>query len=403
MQRLMKKAAALIASAVMIVTAASCGEEPVVGNLGDVKKEDNANEIYAVITVRDFGDITAKLFPGAAPEAVKRFTENAELGYYDGTTIHRIIPNYVIQGGSLNGDGSDGNVPDNLYLPVETSPVTYNFYGALCLAASKKGCYSQFYIVNNHEPQDIDSVISTLSGQLADEEFSSRLLDEDKKKYQDYLDKLKAIPVEAKEKYKRLGGLYELDGTSSVFGQVIDGYGVLKALSEVEVVSGNKSDDKAGMPSKPLESVIIDHIEIIRIEPEVTEETTTTTKKASKTKKTSDEVNAQTLPPAPAASDADTTVTADSADAALVGSQPDEVAPASAGGSSGDTAAAAPDGADGAADSSAAEEAPADAGAPAAEEPAAEGGGAETSDAGADEEMYTEILSEDEEVVVVDG
>ena len=312
MLKIVKKAAACIAAAVMIVTAASCGEDPVIGNLSDVKKEENANEIYAVISVREYGDITAKLFPGAAPEAVKRFTENAELGYYNGTTIHRIIEDYVIQGGSLNGDGSDGNVPDSLYIPVETSAVTFNFYGALCLAASKKGCYSQFYIVNNNEPQDIDAVIETLSGQLADESFASRLLDEDKKKYQDYLDKLKAIPAEVKEKYKRVGGLYDLDGTSTVMGQVIDGFDVLQAISSVEVVTGNRSDDKAGMPSKPLVDVIIDHVDIVRFEAETTDETTTTNKtvKPKKTSEGEEVVNAETLPTA-AESDEDTTMPAE--------------------------------------------------------------------------------------------
>ncbi len=296
MLRNLKKTAAAVLAAVMMISVSGCGEEPVTGNLGEVRKEENANEIYAVIKVRDYGDITAKLFPGAAPEAVKRFTENAELGYYDGKTIHRVISDYVIQGGSLNGDGGDGNVPDSLYIPVETSPVTYNFYGALCLAASKKGCYSQFYIVNNHVPQDIDAVIKKLSEQLGDEAFTSRLLDEDKKKYQDYLDKLKAIPEEAKAKYKRVGGLYDLDGTSTVMGQVIDGFDVMRAISEVEVVTGNRSDDKAGMPSKPIDSIIIDHIEIVRIEPVESTSEETTTKKSSKPKKTSEEVNAETLP-----------------------------------------------------------------------------------------------------------
>jgi cyclophilin family peptidyl-prolyl cis-trans isomerase len=309
MMKFIRKAAALIAAATMIVSVSACGGEPVVGNLGDVKKEENANEIYAIISIRDYGDITAKLFPGAAPNAVERFTENAELGYYDGTTIHRVIDQYLMQGGSLNGDGSDGNVPDSLYIPVETSEVTYNFYGALCLAASKKGCYSQFYIVNNNQPQDIDAVITKLTEQLGDETFSSRLLEEDKKKYQDYLNNLKAIPAEVKEKYKRVGGCYELDGTSTVFGQVIEGFNVIRAIAEVEVVSGNKSDDKQGKPSKPLDSIIIDHIEIVRIESAVSETEATTTKKAGKTKKTSDEVNAETLPTL--ASEDDTTAPAD--------------------------------------------------------------------------------------------
>ncbi|MBQ9482699.1 MAG: peptidylprolyl isomerase [Ruminiclostridium sp.] len=309
MKRIFKKTAAFIAAAVMTLSLASCGGDPIVGNLGDVKKEDNANEIYAVISVRDYGDITAKLFPGAAPKAVERFTENAERGYYDGTTIHRVIDQYIMQGGSLNGDGSDGNVPDSLYIPVETSEVTFNFYGALCLAASKKGCYSQFYIVNNNQPQNIDAVIEKLTEQLGDESFTSRLLDEDKKKYQDYLTNLKAIPEEVKEKYKRVGGCYELDGTSTVFGQVIDGFSVVRAIAATEVVSGNKADDKLGKASKPIDTIIIDHIEIIRIEPEVSNTEETTTKKAGKTKKTSDEVNAETLPTL--ASEDDTTAPTD--------------------------------------------------------------------------------------------
>lgn len=307
MIRTLKRAAAAILAAAMIMTAAACGEEPVVGNLGEVALEEN--DMYAVISVRDYGDITAKLFHGAAPNAVDRFVEYADRGYYDGTTIHRVIDEYVIQGGSLNGDGSDGKVPDSLYIPVETSPVTFNFYGALCLAASKKGCYAQFYIVDNDKPQDIDAVIDKLSEQLGNEEISARLLEEDKKKYQEYLDKLKAIPEEVKEKYKRVGGLYDLDGTSTVFGQVIDGFDVLKAITSVEVVSGNKSDDKQDMPSKPLQSIIIDSIKIIKIEPEVPEESTTTKKTVKAKKSTDDEVNAETLP---TAASEDTTVPADS-------------------------------------------------------------------------------------------
>ena len=308
MMKIISKAAAAIVTAAMLISVSACSGEPVVGNLSDVKKEENANEIYAVISIRDYGDITAKLFPGAAPKAVERFTQNAELGYYDGTTIHRVIDQYIMQGGSLNGDGSDGNVPDSLYIPVETSEVTYNFYGALCLAASKKGCYSQFYIVNNNQPQDIDAVIDKITEQLGDESFSSRLLEEDKKKYEDYLKNLKAIPAEVKEKYKRVGGCYELDGTSTVFGQVIDGFSVIRAIAATEVVSGNKSDDKMGKASKPIDTIIIDHVQIVRIEPEVSTEETTT-KKAGKTKKTSDEVNAETLPTL--ASEEDTTAPAD--------------------------------------------------------------------------------------------
>ena len=295
MIRILKRAAAAVLTAVMIITAAGCGDSKVEGNLSEVKYGDNGT--YAIIKVKEFGEITAKLFPDAAPKSVERFIEFAERGYYDNRTIHRVINDYLIQGGSLNGDGSDGNIPESQYIPVETSDQTYNFYGALCFASSKSGSYAQFYIVGNNKPQDIDAVIDKISGQLADESISARLLPEDKKKYEDYLAELKAIPAEVKEKYAKSGGLYELDGENTVFGQVIKGFDVLRSILSVEVVSGNKIDDRKETPSKPLDSIIIETVEIVKIEPQTTEETTT--KKGSKTVKTTtaDEIiNAETLP-----------------------------------------------------------------------------------------------------------
>ena len=293
MKGFIKKAAAAVLCAGLLLTASGCGETKPVGNLGDVELLEG--DVYAIISILDYGEITAKLFPEVAPESVKRFTELAERGYYKNKTIHRVIDNYAIQGGSLNDDGTDGEIPDSRYVPLETSDFAYNFYGALCLAANSKGCYSQFYIVDNNTPQDIDKVIETLSSQLADEAIASRLLPEDKKYYEEYLNTLKAIPAEVKEKYASVGGLYQLDKKSNVFGQVIDGFDVLESITATEVVEGNAMDDEKGTPSKPINAIVIESVEIVKIEPEVTE-TTTTTKKGGKTEKTTEmEIEVETL------------------------------------------------------------------------------------------------------------
>lgn len=293
MKGFIKKAAAMFLCAGLLLTASGCGEAKPVGNIGDVELLEG--DVYAIISILDYGEITAKLFPEVAPESVKRFTELAERGYYNNKTIHRVIDNYAIQGGSLNDDGTDGEIPDSRYVPLETSDAAYNFYGALCLAANSKGCYSQFYIVDNNTPQDIDKVIETLSSQLADEAIASRLLPEDKKYYEEYLNTLKAIPAEVKEKYASVGGLYQLDKKSNVFGQVIDGFDVLESITATEVVEGNSMDDEKGTPSKPINAIVIESVEIVKIEPEVTE-TTTTTKKGGKTEKTTEmEIEVETI------------------------------------------------------------------------------------------------------------
>ncbi len=291
MKRIFKRITACAAAAAMVLTVASCGEDKPVGNIGDVELMEG--DVYAVIKIMDYGEITAKLFPEVAPESVEKFTALAEQGYYDMKTIHRVIDGYAIQGGSLNGDGTDGVIPDADYVPVEVSDEAYHFYGALCFAANSKGSFSQFCIVDNNTPQDINAAITTLSEQLADEAIASRLLPEDKQYYTDYLNKLKKIPAEVVEKYASTGGLYQLDGQETVFGQVIDGYNVLDAITASEVVTGNAIDDEKGVPSKPINSIVIESVEIIKIEPA---ETTEETKKGKKTTtEAKDEVVAESV------------------------------------------------------------------------------------------------------------
>lgn len=291
MKRIFKKITAVTAAGALLLTASACGEDKPVGNIGDVELMEG--DVYAVIRIMDYGEITAKLFPEVAPESVKKFTELSERGYYDMKTIHRVIDNYAIQGGSLNGDGTDGEIPDADYVPVETSEHARHFYGALCFAANSKGSFSQFYIVDNNTPQDINAAITNLSAQLDDEAIASRLLEEDKKYYTDYLKTLEKIPDEVVEKYASKGGLYQLDGKQTVFGQVIDGFDVLEAITASEVVTGNAIDDANDIPSKPINSIVIESVEIIKIEPAETEESKKSTKKT--TTKAEDEIVAESI------------------------------------------------------------------------------------------------------------
>ncbi|MBO5376953.1 MAG: peptidylprolyl isomerase [Ruminiclostridium sp.] len=292
MKHLFRKIGAALLCGAMLISLSACGGEgKPVGNVGDV--ELLPGDVYAVIKVMDYGEITAKLFPEVAPNSVAKFTELAERGFYDMKTIHRVIDNYAIQGGSLNGDGTDGEIPDADYVALETSEQARHFYGALCFAANSKGSFSQFCIVDNNTPQDINAVITLLEEQLGDESIASRLTAEDKAYYTEYLGKLKKIPAEVVEKYNSKGGLYYLDGTQTVFGQIIDGYSVLEAITASEVVTGNAIDDANGIPSKPIYSIVIESVEIIRIQAEETEETKKSTKKTTTT--TTTQVVAETL------------------------------------------------------------------------------------------------------------
>ena len=65
-------------------------------------------ETIAIIKVKDYGDIKVKFFEDVAPKAVENFITHAENGYYDGVTFHRVIDEFMIQGGDPLGKGTGG-------------------------------------------------------------------------------------------------------------------------------------------------------------------------------------------------------------------------------------------------------------------------------------------------------
>ncbi len=64
------------------------------------------SETSAVIETK-FGNITLKFFPDVAPGHVQNFIDLAKKGFYDGTTFHRVIPGFMIQGGDPNSKNPD--------------------------------------------------------------------------------------------------------------------------------------------------------------------------------------------------------------------------------------------------------------------------------------------------------
>ncbi len=73
-------------------------------------KENSSNKKYKVeIDIKDYGVITAELDEGSAPITVKNFISLAKSGFYDGLTFHRIIKDFMIQGGDPEHNGTGGS------------------------------------------------------------------------------------------------------------------------------------------------------------------------------------------------------------------------------------------------------------------------------------------------------
>ena len=172
------------------------------------------------------GDMRIKLFPKHAPKTVANFIALSKDGYYDGVIFHRIIKDFMIQGGDPTGTGMGGESIYGESFEDEFSEELYNVRGALSMAnAGPNTNGSQFFIVQNqHLPYSKKEIARG------------------------------GWPEPIAEIYAEKGGTPHLDRRHTVFGQLADeaSYKVLDAIAGVET----------GAMDKPVEDVVIETIEI---------------------------------------------------------------------------------------------------------------------------------------------
>ena len=172
----------------------------------------------------NMGDIKVMLFPKEAPKTVENFLTLAKDGYYNGIIFHRVIDNFMIQGGDPTGTGCGGESIYGCSFEDEFSMELFNFRGALSMAnAGPNTNGSQFFIVQTDEmPYSVDRLIEG------------------------------GWPVEVAKKYGEIGGTPHLDQHHTVFGQVVEGMDTVDKIAKVEVDGGDR----------PIEDVVIESIEI---------------------------------------------------------------------------------------------------------------------------------------------
>lgn len=127
---------------------------------------DESLTYYADIEIADYGTITVELDQEAAPVTVSNFVNLAQNGFYDGLTFHRIIEDFMMQGGDPNGDGTGGNTDENGNEVNIVGEFTDNGYenslshtrGAISMARATdyNSASSQFFIVHEDSSASLD-------------------------------------------------------------------------------------------------------------------------------------------------------------------------------------------------------------------------------------------------------
>ena len=111
---------------------------------------DSIQDVSAVIHTSK-GDIKLRLFAGKAPLTVANFANLAKKGYYDGLNFHRVIPDFMIQGGCPHGTGTGG--PGYRFEDECTPELSHDAPGKLSMANAGPGTNgSQFFITHVETP-----------------------------------------------------------------------------------------------------------------------------------------------------------------------------------------------------------------------------------------------------------
>lgn len=176
----------------------------------------------------NMGDMEFVLFPETAPKAVESFTTHAKNGYYNGIIFHRVIKDFMIQGGDPTGTGCGGESAFGNSFEDEFAIDARNYYGALSMANSGPNTNgSQFFIVQAKSvPANMLSQMEALKEQ--------------------------GFPQEVIDNYKEKGGTPWLDFHHTVFGQLISGEETLEDIANV----------RCGMSDRPVFDVVINEIVI---------------------------------------------------------------------------------------------------------------------------------------------
>jgi len=177
---------------------------------------DLKNATGSVATINtNHGVIKIQLFDELVPKTVKNFVELAQKGYYNGIIFHRVIPDFMIQGGDPTGTGMGGESIYGDSFEDEFTDQLFNLDGALSMAnAGPNTNGSQFFIVSNQNMPK--RMIKEMAGA--------------------------GYPQEIVAEYKN-GGTPWLDNRHTVFGQVIEGMDVVREIARAKRDGNDKPND----------------------------------------------------------------------------------------------------------------------------------------------------------------
>ncbi|NNC86528.1 MAG: peptidylprolyl isomerase [Bacteroidia bacterium] len=189
-----------------------------------------------VLVTTDYGNIILKLY-NETPKHRDNFIKLANEKFYDGLLFHRVMENFMIQGGDPDSKWAEpgdilGNGGPGYTVPSEFHPNLFHKRGALAAARTnnpeKASSGSQFYIVQGRKFSDLE-----LGGMEARMGIT--------------------YPEAHKKVYQSIGGYPSLDQNYTVFGEVLEGMDVVERIATLEKDRSNRPNKDVAMTVKILD------------------------------------------------------------------------------------------------------------------------------------------------------
>lgn len=207
-----------------------------------------AGDMIAVMHT-DAGDMTYALYPDEAPQTVENFCNLAKQGYYDGSYVFRVEPEIFFSAGAPNADGT---VPDpdadTERIPRELSAKLWPFRGALCALTTKANA-GFFRTLTGKQQYYTGSRFLVADTIEMTDEIRENMLSPDGNETQDLV----------ANAFLEKGGIPNYSQQITVFGQLIEGYDILDAITSAELTGEENS-------KRPKDDIRILSIEITEYE-----------------------------------------------------------------------------------------------------------------------------------------
>ena len=207
------------------------------------KQTQNIPNPVATMEVEKYGTIKIELYPDMAPETVANFITLANNGFYDGLKFHRVVKDFMIQGGDPKGNGSGGPTLSSINSEIEKDSDGDKEYAI-------KGEFS----ANGYTKNNLNLVEGTLAMARSDyTQYSPTLTEES------YNSAGSQFFIMTSNDYTGLSGYY------AGFGKVVEGLDVVKEIAKVDVKATVQEGQEATgdeEKSTPKKDVIIKSIKV---------------------------------------------------------------------------------------------------------------------------------------------